>query len=162
MPWLLFGDRVTWRAFCRTFKDVYVILGANIGYNSIWKLFAQMTIGSVNDDKERKWPMSKYPRNIVNISSLYRHYIIKYRHLTIIWHAIVRISSKYRQLTIILAQMTIECANDDRERKRRYSKQGTHFGQFFSNHFRLDAERNKWLQKRFVTNSWINNSGSCF
>ena len=61
--------------------------------------------------------MSKYRQNIVKISSLYRQYIVnissKYRQLTIIWHAIVKISSLYRQLTIILAQMTIESANDD-------------------------------------------------
>ena len=54
MAWLLFGDRVTWRAFCCTFKDSCITLGANIGYNSIWKLSAQMTIGSTNDDRERK------------------------------------------------------------------------------------------------------------
>ena len=40
-------------SYC-TFKDVYIILGANIGYNSIWKLSEQMTIESANDDRERK------------------------------------------------------------------------------------------------------------
>ena len=37
-----------------TIKDIYIILGANIGYISIWKLSAQMTIESANSDRERK------------------------------------------------------------------------------------------------------------
>ena len=83
MAWLLFGGRVTWRVDCRTFKDVYIILGANIGYNSIWKIFAQMTIESAGYDRERKclcqnivqisW---KYCQHIVNILSTHRQHIV--------------------------------------------------------------------------------------
>ena len=41
-------------SYC-TFKSVYIILGTNIGYTSTWKLSAQMTIGSANNDnRERK------------------------------------------------------------------------------------------------------------
>ena len=54
MAWLLFGDRVTRRGFCRMFKYVCVILAVNIGHASIWKLSAQMPIGSANDDSKRK------------------------------------------------------------------------------------------------------------
>ena len=57
MAWLLFGgglcDLEGFLSYC-TFKDVYIILGANIGYNSIWKLSAQITIESANDDRECK------------------------------------------------------------------------------------------------------------
>ena len=147
MAWLLFGDCVTWKGFCRTFKDVYVILGANFGYNSIWKLSAQMTIGIAENTIESANYDVKVSSNTVKILSLYRHYIVtissQYRQLTIIWHAIVKIPSKYCQLMITFPQLTIESTNDSRQRKWWYSKQGTHFGQFFSNYFRLDAERNK-------------------
>ena len=40
-------------SYC-TIKDVYIILGANIGYISVWKLSAQMTIESANSDRERR------------------------------------------------------------------------------------------------------------
>ena len=62
-----------------------------------------MTIESANDNTKIS---SNYCQNIVKILSLYRHFIV---------NAIVKISPKYHPLTIILAQVTIESANDNIE-----------------------------------------------
>ena len=106
-----------------------------------------MTIESANDDAKIS---SKYCQNIVTLLPLYRQNIViilsNYRQLTIIIHAIVKILPKYHPLAVILAQVTIESANDNIETR-------DPFRSFFSNHFRLDAERDKRLQKQFVTNS---------